>query len=246
LVDSPNDFGHKGQLPSHPELLDWLAVEFRDGGGSVKALHRLICASAAYQQSSANRADASALDADNALLWRANRRKLEAEAVRDSILAVAGKLDLTMGGPSFQDFTITHPEHSPHYEYDLADMDAPALHRRSIYRFIVRSQQQPFMAALDCADPSMLVDKRNQSLSPLQALALRNDRLTVVMSRHFAQRCEDAGAGVSAKVAAAFRLALARSPTQDELAALVAYASQHGLPNACRVILNLNEFVFID
>jgi mono/diheme cytochrome c family protein len=246
LVDTPNDFGHMGQLPSHPELLDWLAVEFRDGGGSLKALHRLICTSAAYRQSSTIRAEAAAIDADNALLWRANRRKLEAEAVRDSILSVAGKLDLTMGGPSFQDFVMTHPEHSPHYEYQLADIEAPALQRRSIYRFIVRSQQQPFMAALDCADPSMLVDKRNQSLSPLQALAMLNDRLTVVMSKHFAQRCDAVDGDLAAKVSAAFRLAMSRAPSDAELVPLTAYAQQHGLPNACRLVFNMNEFVFVD
>jgi len=77
----------------------------------------------------------------------------------------------------FQDFVVTHPEHSPHYEYQLADPENPALHRRSIYRFLVRSQQQPFMSALDCADPSMLVDKRNQTLTPLQALAQLNNQL---------------------------------------------------------------------
>jgi cytochrome c553 len=246
LVDTPNDFGHMGQLPSHPELLDWLAAEFRDGGGSLKSLHRLICTSAAYKQSSASRPDCAAVDAENSLLWRANRRKLEAEAVRDSILAVAGKLDLTMGGPSFQDFVMTHPEHSPHYEYELADIEAPALHRRSIYRFLVRSQQQPFMVALDCADPSMLVDKRNQSLSPLQALAMLNDRLTVAMSRHFAQRCEALGGDLAAQVTAAFRLALSRSPTDAELLPLTAFAQQHGLTNACRLLLNMNEFVFVD
>ena len=230
------------QVHGHSPVVDLR----RDGGGSLRSLHRWICTSAAYRQASANRPDCQSLDADNVLLWRANRRKLEAEAVRDSILAIAGKLDLTMGGPSFRDFVMTHPEHSPHYEYDLADIEAPELHRRSVYRFIVRSQQQPFLAALDCADPSMSVDKRNQSLSPLQALALRNDRLTVAMSKHFAQRCESAGSDLAANVKLAVRLALARDPGEGELAALTAYASEHGLANACRVLFNLNEFVFVD
>lgn len=245
IVDSPNDFGHMGQLPSHPELLDWLAAEFRDGGGSFKKLHRLICTSAAYRQSSISREDYAAIDAGNALLWRQNRRKLEAEAIRDSLLAVSGRLDLRMGGPSFQDFVVTHPEHSPHYEYQLADPENPALHRRSIYRFLVRSQQQPFMTALDCADPSMLVDKRNQTLTPLQALAQLNDQLSLAMAKHFAARVEKAG-DLDAQIATAFRLALARSPTPGELRALNTYAAQFGLPNTCRAILNLNEFAFVD
>ena len=113
-----------GALPTHPELLDWLAVTFRDElGGSLKALHRLIVTSAAYRQSLRHRErrQASQIDTGNTLLWRQNRRKLEAEAVRDSVLAVSGKLDLTMGGPGWQDFVVKHPEHSPHYKYDLAD-----------------------------------------------------------------------------------------------------------------------------
>jgi hypothetical protein len=178
------------------------------------------------------------LDAANQWLSHQNRRKLDAESIRDSILAVSGKLDLTMGGPSFQDFIIDKPQHSPHYEYHLHDPEDPKSHRRSIYRFIVRSQQQPFMTVMDCADPSMRVDKRNESLSPLQALALMNNGLTVTMAKHFA-----AHAG---SVKRAFQLALAREPKPDELAALEDYAKREGLENACRVILNLNEFTFID
>ena len=110
IVETPNDFGKMGAPPTHPELLDWLAVTFRDDmGGSLKKLHRLIVTSATYRQSAAV-GEASAgqkADVDNHLLWRMNRRKLEAEAIRDSIRAAAGKLDLMMGGPSFQDFVIT-------------------------------------------------------------------------------------------------------------------------------------------
>jgi hypothetical protein len=173
IVETPNDFGRMGAEPTHPELLDWLAVWFRDEAqGSLKQLHRLIVTSQTYRQTSspdiARTNRAAEIDSSNAFLWRQNRRRLEAEAIRDSILLAAGKLDLTMGGPSFQDFVITHPEHSPHYEYHLADPEDTKIHRRSIYRFIARSQQQPWMSAMDCADPSMLVDKRNQTITPLQ------------------------------------------------------------------------------
>jgi hypothetical protein len=254
LVETANDFGRMGAKPSHPELLDWLAVTFRDDlGGSLKQLHKLIVMSKTYQQSSefvvrpsghpldsagGLKPELQTEDANNVFLSRQTRRKLDAEAIRDSILAVSGKLDLTMGGPSFQDFVIDKPQHSPHYEYHLHDPEDPKSHRRSIYRFIVRSQQQPFMTVLDCADPSMRVDKRNESLSPLQALAMMNNGLTVTMAKHFA-----AHAG---NVKRAFQLALAREPMAEELAALEDYARREGLENACRVILNLNEFSFID
>jgi hypothetical protein len=175
-----------------------------------------------------------------------NRRKLDAESIRDSILAVSGKLDLMMGGPSFQDFVIDKPQHSPHYEYHLHDPEDPKSHRRSIYRFIVRSQQQPFMTVLDCADPSMRVDKRNESLSPLQALAMMNNGLTVTMAKHFAKRVTKEAAGLDQQMKHAFILALSREPKPDELAPLVDYAKRDGLENACRVILNLNEFSFVD
>ncbi len=117
LVDTPNDFGRNGALPSHPELLDWLAIHFRDHGGSFKQLHKLIVTSETYRQSSSHNLEAEKVDSSNTLLWRQNRRRLEAEAIRDAVLAVSGKLDLSMGGPGWQDFVIEHPEHSPHYEY---------------------------------------------------------------------------------------------------------------------------------
>ncbi|MBK8035863.1 MAG: DUF1553 domain-containing protein [Verrucomicrobiaceae bacterium] len=237
LVETANDFGRMGAKPSHPELLDWLAVTFRDElGGSLKKLHKLIVMSEAYRRTSSSSGSANELE--NSFYARQTRRKLDAEAIRDSILAVSGKLDLTMGGPSFQDFVIDKPQHSPHYEYHLHDPEDPKSHRRSIYRFIVRSQQQPFMTVLDCADPSMRVDKRNESLSPLQALAMMNNGLTVTMAKHFATH--------AGSVKRAFQLALAREPTSEELAALEDYAKREGLDNACRVILNLNEFSFID
>ncbi|MDB6138079.1 MAG: hypothetical protein JWO94_1151 [Verrucomicrobiaceae bacterium] len=264
LVDTPNDFGRMGGQPSHPELLDWLASTFRDDmKGSFKQLHKLIVCSATYRQSSSmavqgesetsspgNRPSAvpnpQLIDADNRLLWRQNRRKLDAESIRDSVLAVSGRLDLTMGGPSFQDFTITHPEHSPHYEYELHDPEDPKACRRSIYRFIVRSQQQPFMTVMDCADPSMRVDKRNESLSALQALAMMNNSLIVTMARHLAERAGKEAAGLENQVARAFELALSRAPAVDELQPLTVYARQEGLENTCRVLMNLNEFSFVD
>ncbi|MEP6670132.1 MAG: DUF1553 domain-containing protein [Chthoniobacter sp.] len=246
LVGTPNDFGRNGALPSHPELLDWLAAEFRDSGGSLKQLHRLIVTSATYRQASTPNAAAEKIDADNALLWHQNRRKLEAEAVRDSVLAVSGKLDLTMGGPGWQDFVVEHPEHSPHYEYGLADPDDARTQRRAIYRFIVRSQTQPWMTSLDCADPSIRVDRRNESLSALQALALLNNGFMVMQAKHFAERVQGESPDLSGQVERAYRLALGHAPNGADRERSVAFAKANGLPNFCRVLLNLNEFIFVD
>ena len=268
LVETPNDFGRMGGLPTHPELLDWLAVEFRDGGQSLKKLHQGIVMSATYRQSSvisetvnSNQSksrrstalktdslftDYSSIDSDNRYLWRQNRRKLEAEAVRDAVLFVSGKLDFTMGGPSFKDFVIDKPEHSPHYEYHLHDPDDPKSHRRSIYRFIVRSQQQPFMTTLDCADPSMQVGRRNESLSPLQALAMMNNSLMLTMSKHFAAKIEKQEGDLSVRVRAAYYEAVGRAPSAEDAKVLTRYAQEHGLANLCRVLFNLNEFTFVD
>jgi hypothetical protein len=247
LVDTANDFGRMGGKPSHPELLDWLAVTFRDEmGGSLKKLHKLIVMSEVYRQKSDSSDLSDKSDAANMWLSHQNRRKLDAESIRDSILAVSGKMDFTMGGPSFQDFIIDKPQHSPHYEYHLHDPEDPKSHRRSIYRFIVRSQQQPFMTVMDCADPSMRVDKRNESLSPLQALAMMNNGLTVAMAKHFAERVSKEAQGLESQTKRALALALAREPKADELTPLVDYARREGLENTCRVILNLNEFSFVD
>jgi hypothetical protein len=246
LVDTPNDFGRMGDKPTHPELLDWLAVEFRDGGGSMKKLHKVIVTSDAYKRASSPDAMNEKLDSDNRYLWRQNRRKLEAEAVRDSILMAAGKLDLKMGGPSFQDFVIEKPEHSPHYQYHLSDPDDVKTHRRAVYRFVVRSKQQPFLAALDCADPSLAVDKRNQTITPQQALALLNNKLTLAMAKHFATRVEKLATDDTGRVREAFRLAIGRDASEKEAELLAKHAKEHGLASACRAILNLNEFAFVD
>lgn len=247
IVDTPSDFGRMGGAPSHEALLDWLANEFREGGGSLKDLHRLIVTSATYRQVSTSREDAAAIDADNRLLWRQNRRRLEAEAIRDAVLATAGTLDLTMGGPGWQDFVVEHPEHSPHYRYDLADPRDASTWRRSVYRFIVRSQTQPFMTCLDCADPSMRVARRNESVSPLQALALLNNGFMLVQAEKFAERLtREAGPSPITQIDLAYRLALGRAPDDIERQTLADLAERHGLANACRAILNLNEFAYVD
>jgi len=245
LVDTPNDFGRMGARPTHPELLDWLAAEFRDGGQSLKTLHRLIVTSAVYRQASTHNDQFAAIDAGNQYLWKMNRRRLEAEAVYDAALAAAGKLDTTMYGPGFQAFAF-RDDHSPEYKYHEHDPDEPKCHRRSIYRFIVRSVPDPFMETLDCADPSLIVEKRNETLTPLQVLAQLNNKFMVRMAEHFAARVEARAPDMRERVSYAFELAIGRAPDAVELDEFLAYTDRHGLANACRAILNLNEFMFVD
>ncbi len=252
LVDSANDFGRNGSQPSHPELLDWLATALRDGGGSIKALHRLIVKSDTYRQSSLSNPIGESIDASNILLWRQNRRRLEAEAIRDSVLAVSGCLDNAMGGPGWQDFVMQHPDHSPHYEYRLADPNDIKTWRRSVYRFIVRSQTQPWLTSLDCADPSIRVDKRNESLSSIQALALLNNGFILTQSNQFAKRLERESSELEEQVIRAYRLALGVPPSATEREQLIAFVKANGLrgsdglANLCRLLFNLNAFTFVD
>jgi hypothetical protein len=186
------------------------------------------------------------VDSQNRLLWRMNRRKLDAESVRDSVLATSGQLDLRMGGPGFRDFVMERPEHSPHYRYDLVDPDAPELRRRSIYRFVVRSQLQPMMNCLDCADPSIQVGKRNESTTPLQSLVMLNDGFVLAMSKHFAARIAEYSSDVAAQARFAYREALGREPSPEELPLLIEHVERHGLENLARTVFNLNEFAFVD
>ncbi len=246
LVDTPNDFGRQGARPTHPELLDWLAAELRDHHGSLKHLHRLICTSAVYRQVSSSRAEAVAVDEENRWLWRQNRRRLEAEALRDAMLWVAGCLDETMYGPGYQDFVMEKPEHSPHYEYHLFNPENAHAYRRAVYRFVVRSQPEPFMNIWDCADPSMLVDKRNETITPMQSLALWNGRLSLVLARRFAQRLESQWPDDQLRLQWAFRLALARAPTAEEEETFLPFIKQFGWANFCRIIFNANEFLYVD
>ena len=246
LVNTPNDFGRMGAEPTHPHLLDWLAATFRDGEQSLKQLHRLIVTSSTYRQSSLNNAANAAIDSENQYLWRMRRRRLTAEEVRDSILAVSGALDTTMGGPGYYLFALEKTEHSPHYEYHKFDPADPASHRRSIYRFIVRSQPDPWMTTLDCADSSQSTPIRNETLTPLQALSLLNNPLSLYMAERFAARLKSEAPDVPGQVARGVMLATQRPATPSELRELTAYANAHGLENMCRFLFNLSEFVFVD
>jgi hypothetical protein len=246
IVATPNDFGRMGAEPTHPELLDWLATRFRDGGQSLKALHRMIVTSSVYRQSSQISEAKAAIDGSNVYLWRMNRRRLEAEEIRDSILAVSGTLKLQMGGPGFYLFKLEKAAHSPHYEYHKFDPTDPASHRRSIYRFIVRSQPDPWMTTLDCADSSQSTPRRDETLTALQALSLLNNRFNLVMAERFAERLRGEARLLPDQVELAIRLVAQRAPDPSERDEMVDYARVHGLPNLCRFLFNLSEFVYVD
>jgi hypothetical protein len=247
LVDTPNDFGRMGSTPTHPELLDWLAAEFRDGGGSLKRLHRLIVTTAAYRRSTRHDPGAAEVDAENRRLWRQNRRRLDAEAVRDAILSAAGRLDRTMGGPSVQQFGMKPGVHvTPVLDYTAFDWDGPGSGRRGVYRFLFRTLPDPFMDSLDAADASQLTAARGESATALQALALLNNAFILRNAGHLARRLERQPGGLDDRVRSAFALTLGRPPSDDELRDWSDFAGGHGLAAACRLLFNSNEFLFVN
>jgi Protein of unknown function (DUF1549)/Protein of unknown function (DUF1553)/Planctomycete cytochrome C len=241
-----NDLGKMGTPPTHPELLEWLAVWFRDRGGSLKDLHRLIVTSSTYMQSSKHRADYGKLDGDNQYLWRMNRTRLDAESVRDSVLAAGNKLDRTMYGPSVKQFIQTPGIHvTPNVDYMGFDPDHRNNFRRAVYRFVFRTLPDPFLDTLDCPDASQFIPARSSSVTPLQALGLLHDKFIVRQSEYFASRLEQMSHNRLSQIRLAYEMTLCRPPTDEETEALAAYADKHGLANACRVLFNCNEFVFV-
>jgi hypothetical protein len=246
IVATPSDFGHMGAAPTHPELLDWLAATLRDNGGSLKRLHRLIVTSATYRQTSAYRADYAKKDATNQCLWRMNRVRLDAEQLHDAVLVVSGRLDPAMGGPSIRQFKQSPGIHrTPKVDYLAFDPDTPGGRRRSVYRFLFRTLPDPFMDSLDCPDASQFTAVRSDSVTVLQALSMLNDPFMVRMSEHFAERVAGSGP-VENRVRQAYLHALGREPTERETARMSAYARRHGMANACRLLLNCNEFLFVN
>ncbi|MDG2223935.1 MAG: DUF1553 domain-containing protein [Rubripirellula sp.] len=260
LVDTPSDFGFGGGRPSHPELLDWLAEELLHQNWSLKAIHRLILTSEAYTQTShatrqmfsqvpdgdqhVDPVQPAEVDAENRLLWRQNPRRIEAEAIRDSVLFVSGKLNPKRGGPGFEDFTY-QDAYAPIYTYITAD--EPAVWRRSIYRYIVRTTPNRFLTTLDCPDPANLTPKRLATTTPLQSLALYNNEFMIRQARYFAERIkQEAGKETVAQVSCAFEYAFGRQPTVRESHLATELIEKQGLFTLCRSLLNSNEFVYVD
>jgi hypothetical protein len=213
LVRTPSDFGFRGDPPTHPELLDYLAVRFVESGWSLKTLHRLIMTSAAYRQASADNEGARKIDPENQLLWRMNRRRLEIESLRDSMLAAAGKLDVTMGGVPFPLTAL------------------PSAPRRSVYGFIERGRIPGLLSAFDFASPDQHAPMRYVTTVPQQALFFLNSPFVAEQARALVARAEEAGAPTAAgKIRSLYRMILAREPEQAEMEASLKFLAQSPEP----------------
>jgi hypothetical protein len=243
IVETPSDFGHNGGRPSHPELLDWLARELVRSGWSLKHVHRLILTSHTFQQSSAPRADGLKIDASARLLWRFPPRRLEAEAIRDSMLAASGVLDERMGGPGFSPFK---PNTNYVRVYLPKEDFGPPEWRRMVYMSKVRMEQDSVFGAFDCPDAGLIAPRRTQSTTAVQALGLFNSRFAEQQAELLARRCQrEAGDEIAPRVRRAFELAFGRPPDEFEEKAAEPLVSRHGLTSLCRALFNANEFLFI-
>lgn len=244
LVRTPNDFGRQGDAPTHPELLDWLATEFAARGWSIKEMHRLIMTSSAYRAASVTDEQTLQKDPDNRYLARMNRRRLDADSIRDTVLAVSGSLNLKMGGvgiipPLSREEMLAarmpqlwpaHPNQAEH-------------NRRSVYLQMKRSLTLPLLQIFDAPDTAMSCARREKSTVAPQALALMNSEFSSSQAAHFADRVTKQGGD---PVETAWRLALGRAPTADEKQTAAAYLARNSLPRLCLMLFNLSEFIYVD
>jgi hypothetical protein len=258
IVRTPNDFGRQGKPPTHPELLDFLAARFVQSGWSVKAMHRLILLSRTWQLASTGPASSVTADPNNILFGRFDRRRLDAESIRDAMLFVAGELEEQQGGehpfPPARTWGFT--QHIPF-------MAVYETRRRSVYLMQQRLRKHPFLALFDGADPSSSTAVRLPSTTPLQALFLMNDPLAHEAASKLAERILASAPQTPARIAFAYRLALGRPPTPEEQQDCADFLRQYrerllALPTPsdeleqrtwaafARALLSANEFVFID
>ncbi len=244
IVDTPSDFGVNGGRPTHPQLLDWLAAELVDSGWRLKGVQRLIVTSRTYRQSSAPRVEALAIDAGSRLLWRHPPRRLEAEAIRDTILSVTGSLVERGGGPGFDLF---EPSTSYVKVYTPKQAFTEGEFRRMIYQAKPRSELDDFCGVFDCPDAGQVQPRRTVSTTPLQALAMLNGPFLLDQAQRFAARVErEAGPEPERQVERAFLLAFGRVPSPTEAAAARDLLAAHGLALLCRGILNTGELVAVE
>jgi hypothetical protein len=252
IVATPNDFGTLGARPTNQKLLDWLAVEFMDRGWDIRAIDRLLLLSAAYKQSSAHDAVKAKIDPDNKLYWRANRRRLEGEAIRDSILAVSGALNTRMGGPGIKipiepeiyDLIFTEGENDNLWPLPV---DRTEIDRRSIYLLNKRSVRLPLLANFDQPDTITSCAMRSTSTHALQALTLMNSDFMQEQSKRFADRLERECKGNRyCAIERSYKLALGRFPTAIEKKMAVDFLKgDQKLSDYTLAMLNRNEFVYV-
>jgi hypothetical protein len=249
IVRTTSNFGKTGELPTHPELLDWLASEFVQQGWSIKKMHRTLMLSQVYQQSSSDRVDGIAADPENRLLWRQARQRLEAETIRDQILAAAGSLKLDLGGPGVYPFIDPSLyAGSSGRTWPGKQIDDPSTFRRSVYIFQKRTIQVPMMELFDTPNGIGSCSRRNRSTIATQALILMNNAFVLDQAKRFAARLkQEAGDQPAAQVKRAFDLTLSRAPSPKELAEAVSFigSAPEGLVDFAQTIFNLNEFAYI-
>jgi hypothetical protein len=264
LVSTPNDFGRMGTRPSNPELLDWLASRFIEGGWRIKPIHRMILLSSAYMQSSISPIEKAAAekDSENALVWHFSHRRLEAEEIRDAMLAVSGRLNLKAGGPSFMvpiDPDLVLMLKRP--QYWVATRDKSEYDRRTIYMIYKRNLRLPFEDVFDAPDMLLSCARREQSTHAPQALELLNGQTSNDLAGAFAARILKERDTPAARIDYAWRLAAGRLPTADEKALALKFVGDAGsgaaasgpaAPDPAKVkefalaVFNLNAFLYVN
>jgi hypothetical protein len=258
IVQTPNDFGTRGKAPTHPELLDYLAARFIESGWSIKATHKLMMLSRAYQMSSDDDPSNAAIDANNDYLWKFNRRRLSAEEVRDSMLVISGNLDSTVGGahPFPPENEWKYTQHRPFVaQYDT--------NRRSVYLMQQRIKGHPFLELFDGADPNATTGERAISTTPIQALFMMNDPFAHEQADGFAVRIGLAHREDAERISFAYQLAFGRAPTKEEIRTgedflrecrvavketrmPVDRQPRVALASFARVLFSSNEFMYVD
>ncbi len=266
IVPTPGNFGKMGMAPSHPELLDWLATEFVRQGWSIKQMHRLIMNSETYKMSSGFYQAANVeKDPNDVYLWRFPLRRLEAEAIRDVILAASGQLNLEAGGPPF--FPSIPKSVREGYRQGRWEMtkEEPATWRRSVYSYWKRGLKYPMFEVFDQPDLNVTCERRNVTTVPTQSLTLLNNEFVLMQAKYFAERVlREAGADPARQIREVYRIALSRAPTQKELDSMLAFLTKQkayhearlsgsgesaalaALTDVTHVTLNANEFVYIN
>jgi hypothetical protein len=249
IVATPNDFGNNGAAPTHPELLDYLAAELMRGGWRIKPIQRLIVLSSAYRQSShrSDAPDAAQVDPQNRLLWRQNRRRLEADELRDALLAVAGRINLAAGGES-----VIVP-----VEQEMVDLlykpsqwkvtaDVVQHDRRSVYLVAKRNLRLPFMEAFDQPDLQTSCARRESSTHAPQALELLNGRLSNELANVLAVRLRSEAGEPERQIERAYLLVSGRRPTSQERELALEFLAHESLEEFALAMFNLNAFLYVD
>lgn len=243
IVSTPNDFGFNGGKPTHALLLDWLAADLQAHRWSLKHLHRRIVTSATYRQSSKMNSPAAAVDAANRYLWRKSPARMEGEVLRDTLLAIAGKLDHTVGGKGYRD--VREYKYKGSHFYDPIPQDQSEQFRRTIYRFSPRGAKRTMLDTFDCPDPSALTPKRAETTTPLQSLSLMNNQFVLSMADAAAARLQSSRTDTVEQVRELTRLAYGREAESQEIDRAIPFIREHGLAAYCRVVFNSNELLYV-